>query len=542
MEAAMKNEYLWWRDGVIYQIYPRSFADSNGDGIGDLQGIIGKLDYLADLGVDGIWLSPINPSPDKDFGYDVSDYFDIDPKYGTLADFDRLLKEAHKRSLHIIMDLVLNHTSDQYEWFKQSRSSRENPYHDWYIWRENPKGKQYPPNKWQSIFGGCAWEYDTKTEQWFYHMFVKEQPDLNWRNPDVYKKMMDVFRFWLDRGVDGFRLDVFNEYYKDDQFRDNPPALGLRGFERQKHIYDGNRPEMMGVIKDIRDILDSYKERYTVGETFIAEGNEAADFCGEGKLHANFDFSFTRNPFDANRFFKSITRWDNLLIARNAWPNYVLNNHDTPRSATRYTHNNKDERLKVAATMLLTLRGTPFLYYGEEIGMRDIRLKRSELQDPVGIRYWPVPVGRDGCRSPMQWDASENAGFGSGKPWLKVHPNFTQRNVAIQTTEKNSLLNFYKHLLAARKSTPALQKGIFIPVTFEPRSLLAYLREYEGQTVMVVLNFIKHKSRLMLGPGLRDEGWKVLVSTHRTEFPELKKGWLPVAGYEASVYFRSNLE
>lgn len=536
----MKNDYLWWRDGVIYQIYPRSFADSNGDGIGDLQGIIGKLDYLADLGVDGIWLSPINPSPDKDFGYDVSDYFDIDPKYGTLADFDRLLKEAHKRNLHIIMDLVLNHTSDQYEWFKQSRSSRDNPYRDWYIWRENPKGKQVPPNQWQSIFGGRAWEYDAKTEQWFYHMFVKEQPDLNWRNPDVYKKMMDVFRFWLDRGVDGFRLDVFNEYFKDDQFRDNPPALGLRGFERQKHIYDGNRPEMMGVIKDIRAILDSYKERYAVGETFIAEGNEAADFCGEGKLHANFDFSFTRNPFDANRFFKSITRWDNLLIARNAWPNYVLNNHDTPRSATRYTRNNKDERLKVAATMLLTLRGTPFLYYGEEIGMRDIKLKRSELQDPVGIRYWPVPVGRDGCRSPMQWDASTNAGFGSAKPWLKVHPNYIRRNVAAQAEEKNSLLKFYKQLLAARKSTPALQKGIFIPVTFEPRSLLAYMREYEGQTVMVVLNFIKHKTRLMLGPGLRDEGWKVLVSTHHTEFPELKKGWLPVAGYEASVYVRSS--
>jgi alpha-glucosidase len=540
MEVEMKNNFLWWRDGVIYQIYPRSFADSNGDGIGDLQGIIGKLDYLADLGVDGVWLSPINPSPDKDFGYDVSDYFDIDPKYGTIADFDRLLKEAHKRNLHIIMDLVLNHTSDQNAWFQNSRSSLDNPYRDWYIWRENPKGKEVPPNNWQSVFGGKAWQFDETTGQWYYHMFVKEQPDLNWRNPEVYKKMMDVFRFWLDRGVDGFRLDVFNEYFKDDQFRENPSSFGIRGFERQKHIYDANRPEIMTTIKDIRSIMDSYKERYVVGETFLAQAEEAAGFCGEGKLHANFDFSFTHNPWDAGRFYKAVTRWDNLLISNNAWPNYVLNNHDTPRSATRYTRGEKDDRLKVAAAMLLTLRGTPYMYYGEEIGMRDIHLKRSELQDPVGIRYWPLPVGRDGCRSPMQWNTSENAGFGKGKPWLKVHKNFTKRNVATQEKETGSLLNFYKNLLAIRKATPALQKGLFIPLTFEPRALLAYLREYENQTILVVLNFTRHKVRLALGPRLREAGWELLLSSKRSQVPEIKKGWLPLLGYEASVYIRSN--
>jgi alpha-glucosidase len=541
MEAAMKNEYLWWRDGVIYQIYPRSFADSNGDGIGDIPGIISKLDYLANLGIDGIWLSPINPSPDKDFGYDVADYFDIDPKYGTLADFDRLMKEAHKRNLHIVMDLVLNHTSDQCEWFNQSRSSRDNKYRDWYIWRENPKGKEYPPNQWQSVFGGKAWEYDERTKQWFYHMFVKEQPDLNWRNPDVYKKMMDVFRFWLDRGVDGFRLDVFNNYFKDDQFRDNPPAFGIRPFEQQKHVFDSNRPEMMKVIKDIRGITDKYKERYVVGETFLVTSKEAAGFCGDGKLHANFDFSLLNCPWDANRFFKSISSWDNLL-STTAWPNYVLNNHDTRRSATRFTNSENDDRLKVAATMLLTLRGTPFLYYGEEIGMRDIKLKRSELQDPVGIRYWPVPVGRDGCRSPMQWDDSTNAGFGAGKPWLKVHPNFGKRNVQAQENDEQSLLNYYKWLLSLRKTTPALQKGLFIPLTYEPRALMAYLREYDGQTVLVVLNFTHRKVRLALGPRLRDEGWKLVLSSKRENAPEITKGWLPLLGYEASIYIRSDSE
>ncbi len=540
MEALMKNDFLWWRDGVIYQIYPRSFADSNGDGIGDIPGIIGKLDYIAELGVNAIWLSPINPSPDKDFGYDVADYFDIDPKYGTMADFDRLLREAHKRGLHIIMDLVLNHTSDQCNWFIESRSSRENPYRDWYIWRTNPKGKHLPPNEWQSIFGGKAWEYDEKTEQWYYHMFVKEQPDLNWRNPDVYQKMMDVFRFWLDRGVDGFRLDVFNEYFKDDQFRNNPGKLGLRAFDRQQHIYDSNRPEIMTVIKDIRQILDGYKERYVVGETFLVENKEAAEFCGDGKLHANFDFSFSNCPWDAGKFYQAITRWNDLLLTKNAWPNYVLNNHDIPRSASRFTRSEKDDKLKVAAAMLLTLRGTPYMYYGEEIGMRDIHLKRSELQDPVGIHYWPIPVGRDGCRSPMQWDSSEYAGFGKVKPWLKVHNNYTKRNVETQQQETASLLNFYKKLLAVRKATPALQKGMFIPVTFEPRSILAYMREYEGQTVLVVLNFIHNKGRLFLGPNLRADGWQLLASSKRSEVPDIKKGWLPLIGYEASIYIRNN--
>jgi len=536
----MDKDFLWWRDGVIYQIYPRSFADSNNDGIGDLPGITSKLDYLADLGIDAIWLSPIYPSPDKDFGYDVADYFDVDPKYGTLNDFDQLLQEAHKRHIHVVLDLVLNHTSDQNPWFQASQSSHENPYRDWYIWREAPKGKKYP-NNWQSVFGGPGWQLNEKTGEYYFHMFVKEQPDLNWRNPAVYQKMLEVFRFWLERGVDGFRLDVFNEYFKDDQFRDNPPTLGIRPFDCQKHIYDVSRPELLGALKDIRALLDSYPERYAVGETFLATTEEAAAYVGPEKLHADFDFTFLTSPWNPKRFLTVINKWDSLL-STNGWPNYVLNNHDNPRSATRYGQGENDERLKVAAAMLLTLRGTPFIYYGEEIGMRDIKLKRNEILDPVGKRYWPIMVGRDGCRSPMQWNGSENAGFGNAKPWLKVHPNFIKRNVEAQKENPASLFNFYRHLLALRKNNSALQKGAFIPLTYDPRSLLAYLRQDTQQTVLVVLNFGRHKVRLALGPELRGKGWKLLLSNKRTEVPTIKKGWLPLAGNEASIYVRKNAE
>jgi len=532
----MDNHFLWWRDGVIYQIYPRSFADSNNDGIGDLPGIISKMDYLADLGVDALWLSPIYPSPDKDFGYDVADYFDIDPKYGTLADFDRLLQEAHKRHLHIILDLVLNHTSDQNKWFQESKSSRENPYRDWYIWRNVPQGKKQP-NNWQSVFGGPGWQYDEKTSQAYFHMFVKEQPDLNWRNPEVYKKMLEVFSFWLERGVDGFRLDVFNEYYKDDQFRDNPPAFGIRPFDRQQHIYDVSRPEMFTALKDIRALLDSYPERYAVGETFLVNTEQAANYIGPDKLHAGFDFNFLSSPWNPKCFLSVINKWDSLLSA-DAWPNYVLNNHDQPRSASRYGQSEDDERLKVAAAFLLTLRGTPFLYYGEEIGMRDVHLRRGELQDPVGIRYWPVPVGRDGCRTPMQWNATENAGFGTGKPWIRIHSNYTQRNVETQRKDPQSLFNFYKRLLAIRKLTRTLQQGAFVPLTYDPRRLLAYLRQDAEQTVLVVLNFGRRKVRLATGPQLRGGNWQLLLSNKRSTVPAIIDDWLPLQGNEASLYIR----
>ncbi len=528
------SDFLWWRDGVIYQIYPRSFADSNGDGIGDLQGITDKLDYLADLGVDALWLSPINPSPDVDFGYDVSDYKAIDPKFGSMEDFDRLIQAAHTRKIRIIMDLVLNHTSDQHAWFKQSRSSKDNPYRDWYIWRVNPKGKQYPPNNWQSIFGGKGWEYDETTGQWYYHMFCKEQPELNWRNPAVREEMMSIFRFWSDRGVDGYRLDVFNQYFKDAEFRDNPPKLGLRGFDRQQHVFDSEQPEMKSVVAEIRQTLDAYSERYAVGETFIGGPAVAASYSGPGKLHAAFNFAYIGHPWQPDKFLKSALDWESLL-PDGAWPNQVLNNHDKPRSATRYRAPENDERLKVAAALLLTLRGTPFLYYGEEIGMRDIAVRRDEICDPVGKRYWPFNKGRDGCRSPMQWSSADQAGFTSGNPWLKVHPNFVQRNVEAQKADPLSLFSFYRNLLALRRSQSALQKGMFQPLTFEPRQVLAYLRQEGEETILVALNFGKRKIKLALGPRLENAHWELLLSNKREETPAMRKGWLQLLGDEVCI-------
>lgn len=530
----MSKEFLWWRDGVIYQIYPRSFSDSNGDGIGDLQGIINKLDYLADLGIDAIWLSPINPSPDADFGYDVSNYKDIDPKYGTMEDFARLVEKAHQHGIHIIMDLVLNHTSEEHPWFVESRSSRDNPKRDWYIWRENPKGKNLPPNNWQAIFGGKGWEFDERTGQYFYHMFTKNQPDLNWRNAEVYAEMMDTFTFWADRGVDGFRLDVFNEYFKDAQFRDNPYKLGRRPFDCQVHLYDYNQPEMNGVVADIRSVLDRYPERYAVGETFMDQPEIAASYCGPGKLHAAFNFAMLKSRWNPAKYLRIIQQWEEVL-PDDAWPNNVLNNHDVPRSATRFHAAQDDAQLKVAAAMLLTLRGTPFLYQGEEIGMRDVRVKRSEMQDLLGIHYWPLPVGRDGCRSPMQWNDGENAGFSTGTPWMKLHSNFQTRNVEAQQADPNSLFNFYKTLMQLRKSNPALQKGMFVPLNHDPQRVLAYLRKDAGQTILVALNFARRPSKLAVSHELTRGGWELLLSNRERRGEIFEKGWLKLKGFEACL-------
>ncbi|HOH92062.1 MAG TPA: alpha-amylase family glycosyl hydrolase [Anaerolineaceae bacterium] len=485
----MEKKRLWWKDGIIYQIYPRSFKDTNADGIGDLAGIIDSLDYIKDLGVDAIWLSPIYPSPDKDFGYDVADYLTIDPKYGNLQDFDHLIAEAHKRDLHIIMDLVLNHTSDQHRWFVESRKSPDNPYHDWYLWRD-PAPDGGPPNNWLSHFGGPGWEYDRYLNKYYFHMFEKYQPDLNWRNPEVRAMVMKIFRYWLDKGVDGFRLDVFNAYYKDADLRDNPRKKGLarRPFEAYEHIYDKSQPEMMDVVKEIRSILDEYPERYVVGETFLEGSTYARTFVGKDRFHAAFDFNFASRPWNAKAFGTAIQYWD-ALHGDEAWPNYFFNNHDVPRSATRYTNNEDDSRLKLLATMLLTVRGTPYIYYGEEIGMRDIKVARKDIQDPPGKRYWPFYKGRDGCRSPMQWNATVNAGFGTGKSWLPVHPNHTVRNVANQQSSPASLLNFYKALIQVRRKHPSLHAGDIQLIPVDNQYLLVYLRRLPEETSLVILNF-----------------------------------------------------
>lgn len=521
------TDFLWWRDGIIYQIYPRSFADSNNDGLGDLPGITGKLDYLADLGVDALWLSPIYPSPDKDFSYDVSDYVDIDPRFGSLADFDLLLSEAHQRGIRVILDLVLNHTSDQHPWFLESRSSRDNPKADWYIWSlpsdsppisgGNEGRRRGVPNNWQSIFGGRAWTYIPERDQYYYHMFVPEQPDLNWRNPEVRKAVLDVVRFWLDRGVDGFRLDVFNMYFKDEQLRDNPYKPGLRAFDRQQHTYDCDQPEMIPLLQELREILDSYPERYSVGETFLDNRAKAILYTGEDRLHAAFNFDFMWSRFDPAKLIKPILDWEELYAQHDIWPNYVLGNHDARRMASRHTKDEVDDRLKVMMALLLTLRGTPYLYYGEEIGMRDIALKRSEILDPPGKKYWPFYKGRDGCRSPMQWDDSVNAGCSPAKTWLPVHLNFRVRNVAAQQKDPNSILNFTREIIKLRREKCALHRGDFTLLTTKPKDILAYLRHTAGQTVLVALNF---KNRPITLEGIPAGKWKVLHSTARNVIAE----------------------
>ena len=529
----MAQERLWWRDGIIYQIYPRSFADGNQDGIGDLIGITSRLDYLAELGIDAIWLSPIYPSPDVDFGYDVSNYMDIDPKFGTIADFEELVRQAHTRGIHVVLDLVLNHTSDQHPWFQQSRSSKDNPFRDYYLWRD-PKPDGSAPNNWQSVFGGGGWEWDEKTGQYYFHMFYKEQPDVNWRNPKVRQAMLDVFRFWLDKGVDGFRLDVFNTYFKHPDLPDDPWQPGVRAFDSLKHIYDIDQPEMMPLLAEIRQILDSYPERYMVGETFIGGADKAAQYCGPNALHAAFNFSFLQNRWKPAQFLKSIQVWETELNS-DSFPNYVLSNHDNPRAATRYGRGESDERLKVAAAMLLTLRGTPYIYYGEEIGLRDIRIRRQDMKDPVGRRYWPFFKGRDGCRAPMQWDAQPNAGFSPVQPWLPVHPDYLLRNVDLQREDANSIFNFYRRLILLRRGSTALQTGLFQPLAYDSNRLLAYLRTDADQNVAVLLNFSQRPVPFVLGAEMRRNKWELLLSNKRSEAPLLENGAFQLLPEEALI-------
>ncbi|MEI7846243.1 MAG: alpha-amylase family glycosyl hydrolase [Chloroflexota bacterium] len=498
----MSENINWWQEAVIYQIYPRSFSDSNGDGLGDLPGITAHLDYLADLGIDAIWLSPFYPSPDTDFGYDISDYTDVDPRFGTLADFDHLLHEAHQRSIRVILDLVLNHTSDQHTWFIESRQSRENPKRDWYIWRDpGPKGGV--PNNWQASFGGSAWEFDQQTGQYYLHSFLKQQPDVNWHNPELRQAQLDVFRFWLERGVDGFRLDVFNAYFKDELFRSNPGKFGLRAFDRQNHIYDMNQPELDGLLIELRQLLDSYPERYAVGETYVTPFEKAIKYVGNDRLHAAFSFDFFETalafPWNPRWLLQQIKQRDALFDESGLWPTTVMSNHDQPRAASRYApgflkHTEADHQSLIAMTLLLTLRGTPFMYYGEEIGMRDIDLKYSEIMDPPGKKYWPVYKGRDGCRSPMQWSSASFAGFSTSLPWLKLHPNYVQRNIATQQVAPGSLLNQTRRLIALRRQFAALRRGSFRAFYRVDTGVLAYERKLDDpsgipQRILVYLNF-----------------------------------------------------
>lgn len=492
----MANE--WWRRAVFYEIYVRSFQDSNGDGIGDIPGIIERLDYLNDgtprsLGVDALWLTPINPSPMYDFGYDVSDYRAVDRRFGSLADMDRLIAEAHRRNIRIILDLVPNHTSHQHAWFEASRRSRTDPQRDWYIWRD-PAAGGGPPNNWVSSFGGPAWTLDPATGQYYLHSFLAEQPDLNYRNPAVVAAMEDVIRFWLDRGVDGFRVDVIHKMVKDAALRDNPRPKPeeehpVRHYGGQVHLYDEDRDEVHDIIRSWRRILDHYGERTMVGEVYLFDLPRLARYYGNGhdELPLAFNFSFLWSPWDAAAFRAQVDQMEAQLPAA-AQPTYVLSSHDAPRHRTRFDDPvHGAARARVAALMLLTLRGTPFLYYGDEIGMQDVYIPPERVCDPVGKRF--PGLGRDPERTPMQWSGGEGAGFtAAAEPWLPLADDYASNNVAAQLDDPTSLLSFYRQVIWWRKKSSALQSGSYRSIDGPPDTFV-YCRERGEEGLLIGLNF-----------------------------------------------------
>ncbi len=490
----------WWQTAVIYQIYPRSFQDSDGDGIGDLVGIKRRLPYLNQLGVDAIWLSPIYPSPMADFGYDVANYTDIDPIFGTLADFDSLLAEAHRHGMKLILDLVPNHTSDQHAWFIESRASRDSSKRDWYIWRD-PAKDGGPPNNWLSEFGGSAWEFDPHTRQYYCHTFLNAQPDLNWWNPDLRAAMYDMMRFWLARGVDGFRVDVIWHLIKDREFRDNPPNPGFQPgqppHQRVVPLYTTDRPEVHDVIRQMRTVVDEFSDRVLIGEIYLPVERLVAYYGRDLQgLHLPFNFALLSASWQARQIAQSIEEYEYALPA-GGWPNWVLGNHDRPRIASRIGEN----QARCAAMLLLTLRGTPTIYYGDEVGMQQVTLGASEIQDPFEKRVPGLGVGRDGCRTPMQWNGAKFAGFSTTKPWLPVGPDYRDRNVAQQKSDPGSMLQLYHSLIELRLRHRALQIGSYRAIKVADEFLL-FLREHADERLLIALNMGQEPVCVSLTNGL----------------------------------------
>ncbi|MGJ3239131.1 MAG: alpha-amylase family glycosyl hydrolase [Anaerolineae bacterium] len=483
----------WWQSGVVYQIYPRSFMDSNGDGIGDLQGIIDRLDYLNDgtansLGIDAIWISPFYPSPMADFGYDVADYCDVDPIFGDLATFDRLVEEAHKRNIKIIIDFVPNHTSDQHEWFQQSRQNKDNPKRDWYIWKD-ARSDGSRPNNWGSMFGGPAWTWDEATQQYYFHQFAPEQPDLNWRNPEVRHAMHDVLRFWMERGVDGFRMDVVYVIWKHPNMPDQPLIEGTHGrntediFGQQEQIYALNYEGIHDIHAEIRAVLDE-QDAVGIGELWLDLQTRMSYYRN---FHMPFNFDFIgeqeRYQWDAE-FFKTRVDAMESALPDGAWPNYVLGNHDIPRLASRY---GSEERARMAGMLLLTLRGTPTLYAGDEIGMVNGDIADDQIQDPQGKILGKAHT-RDVTRTPMQWDASAYAGFSTHETWLPINADYLTRNVDAQDNNPASILNLYRRLIWYRKAHPSLAIGDYQPLEMGA-DIFAFIRQHEDERHLVIFNF-----------------------------------------------------
>lgn len=533
MEGISNSRSLWWQRGVIYQIYPRSFADSNADGVGDLLGITSKLDYLAWLGIDAIWLSPIYPSPMVDFGYDITDYTQIHSLFGTLRDFDTLLEGAHQRRIKVILDYVPNHTSDQHPWFQESRSSRDNPRRDWYIWR-HPAPDGGLPNNWLSMFGGSAWTFDKQTGHYYYHAYLPEQPDLNWRHPVVREAMRAILRFWLDRGVDGFRVDALRHLMKDQEFRNNPLNQGngpRRGsFDMLSPVYSTDQPEVHEVIAEMRREVDAYgaENRLLIGELYLPI-HRLVRYYGEGntgiQLPANFHLIST--TWDADQIAQLITEYE-AALPLDSWPNWVLGNHDRSRLASRLG----EAQARVAAMLLLTLRGTPTLYYGDELGMRDTDIPPEKIQDPLEERLRGQGLGRDPERTPMQWDATANAGFclSAVTPWLPVSGEYATVNVTSERVDPASMLSLYRALLTLRHAEPAFSIGDYLCIEANGH-LLTYRRQWQNTCFLIALN-TGDEAHLLATPALRGH---IVLTTALDRQGEAVSEELSVQGNEGVI-------
>ncbi|RPA32707.1 alpha-glucosidase family protein [Shewanella frigidimarina] len=492
------DQVTWWRGGVIYQIYPRSLMDSNGDGVGDLQGIIAKLDYIASLNVDAIWISPFFKSPMKDFGYDISDYLEIDPLFGTMADFDQLIEKAHQLNIKVVIDQVLSHTSDQHHWFEQSRQSRDNDKADWYVWAD-PKDDGSAPNNWLAIFGGCAWEWEPRRQQYYLHNFLKSQPDVNFHCPQVRQAVLDNVEFWLKKGVDGFRLDAITFCYHDEQLRDNPAKpkdkRQGRGFSEdnpyayQYHYYNNTRPQTVGFIEELRALINRYPGAVTLGEVSSEDSLATmAEYTqGDDRLHMAYSFELLTDDFSAAYIRQTVEELEASI--GDGWPCWAIGNHDVKRVASRWGKDSVNPTMvKMLNAMLFSLRGSVCSYQGEELGLTEAPIEFSQLQDPFGIAFWPMFKGRDGCRTPMPWvKEAPNAGFSDATPWLPIDPLHNNSAVDVQEADQDSILNSYRHFLLWRKQQNILIEGD-IQFIDSHADVLAFIRSQDQQRMLVLFN------------------------------------------------------
>ena len=553
-------EKKWWKESVVYQIYPRSFKDSNGDGIGDINGITSKLDYLKELGIDVIWLSPVYKSPNDDNGYDISDYRNIMDEFGTMEDFDKLLNEAHKRNIKILMDLVVNHTSDEHKWFVESRKSRDNKYRDYYIWREGKDGKE--PNNWGSIFGGSAWQYDENTNMYYLHLFSKKQPDLNWENETVRNEIYDMMKWWLDKGIDGFRMDVISMISKDQKFPD--------GKNGDFGPYSIHGPRVHEFLKEMnKEVLSKY-DIMTVGETAGVTIDEAKKYAGFDSNELNMVFQFEHMDLDNNKDYKwndepvKLTKLKEVMgkwqteLEGEAWNSLFWNNHDQPRVVSRFG-NDSDEYREVSAKMLGTclhmMKGTPYIYQGEELGMTNIYFNSiDEYNDIESINAYNELVGsgkvskekmmsylryksRDNARTPMQWSDDENAGFTTGKPWMTINPNYVKINAQNEVSDSNSVFNYYKKLIKLRKENDIIVYGNYKPILEESEEIFAYIRELENKKLLVLCNFTKNVTSAEIPAGLLNKDAKLLISNYSCEDLDKNSKDIKLKAYEARVYY-----